>query len=44
MSNIEKLVGMMQAHKSQQSADVIATIAVLVGNRLNENTNKASRE
>ena len=34
----------MQAHESQQSAAVAATIAVLVGNSLNENTNKAPRE
>ena len=44
MSNIDRLAGMLQAHESQQSAAVTATIAVLVGNRLNEQTNKASRE
>ena len=44
MSNIERLAGMMQAHESQQSAAVVATIAVLVRSRLNENTDKVFRE
>ena len=35
---------MMQAHESQQSAAVVATIAVLVGSRLNEDTDKVFRE
>ena len=35
---------MLQTHESQQSAAVAATIAVLVGNSLDKNTNKASRE
>ena len=34
----------MQAHESQQSAAVVATIAVLVGSRLNEKTDKVFRE
>ena len=44
ISEIERLAGMMQVHESQQSAAVIATIAVLVGNKLNESTNKEVRE
>ena len=43
-SNVEELAGMLQVHESQQSATVIATIAVLVGNSLDDNTNKSSRE
>ena len=43
-SNIEELAGMPQVHESQQSATVIATIAVLVGNSLDNSTNKSSRE
>ena len=43
-SNIRKLAEMMQAHESQQSAAVIATIAVLVGSRLDESTDKVFRE
>ena len=43
-SNIEELAGILQVHKSQQSATVIATIAVLIGNSLDNNTNKSSRE
>ena len=35
---------MLQVHESQQSATVIATIAVLVGNSLDNSTDKASRE
>ena len=35
---------MMQVHESQQSAAVIATIAVLVGSKLNGNTDKVFRE
>ena len=37
MSNIGKLAEMMQVHESQQSASIIATIAILVGSKLNDN-------
>ena len=40
-SNIEELAGMLQVHESQQSATVIATIAALVGNSLDNSTNKS---
>ena len=43
-STIGKLAEMMQAHESQQSAAVIAIIAVLVGSRLDESTDKVFRE
>ena len=35
-SNIGELAKMMQVHESQQSASIIATIAILVGSKLNE--------
>ena len=31
---IEKLVKLMQGHESQQSATIVATIAILVGNKM----------
>ena len=34
-NEIDKLVTMMQCHESQQSAAIIATIAILIGNRMN---------
>ena len=34
MSRIGKLAEMMQVHESQQSASVIATIAIIVGSKL----------
>ena len=33
--NIDKLATMMQCHESQQSAAVIATIAIIIGNKIN---------
>ena len=33
--NIDKLATMMQCHESQQSATVIATIAIVIGNKIN---------
>ena len=44
IGDVEKLAGMMQVHESQQSAAVIATIAVLVGNKLSEKIDKEIRE
>ena len=43
-SSIGNLAEMMQVHESQQSAAVIATIAVLVGSRLDDGTDKLFRE
>ena len=42
-SNVEELAGLLQAHESQQSATIAATIAVLVGHRLDNKTDKSSR-
>ena len=36
-SNLGELARMMQVHESQQSAIIVATIAILVGNKLNDN-------
>ena len=33
--NIDKLATMMQCHESQQSASIIATIAIIIGNKMN---------
>ena len=44
VSNIEQLAGLLQIHESQQSATIIATIAVLIGHKLEESTEKSSRE
>ena len=33
--NIDKLATMMQCHESQQSATIIATIAIIIGNKMN---------
>merc|ERR1711873_175606 len=44
MSNIEQLAGLLQIHESQQSATIAATIAVLVGDSLDDSTEKTSRE
>ena len=44
ISNVEELAGLLQIHESQQSATIVATIAVLVGNRLDDTTEKSSRE
>ena len=38
------LARMMQAHESQQSATVVSTIAILVGNKLNNNIDAEYRE
>ena len=35
IDNIDKLATMMQCHESQQSAAVIATIAIIIGNKIN---------
>ena len=35
MRNIERLATMMQYHESQQSASIIATIAIIIGNKMN---------
>ena len=35
MKNIDKLAKMMQCHESQQSAAVIATFAIIIGNKIN---------
>ena len=35
MKNIDKLATMMQCHESQQSASIIATIAIIIGNKMN---------
>ena len=43
-SNIGKLAEMMQVHESQQSASVIATIAILVGSKLNDDIDVVYRE
>ena len=34
-TQIDKLVTMMQSHESQQSAAIIATIAIIIGNKMN---------
>ena len=34
IDNIEELARMMQCHESQQSVEVIATIAVIIGNKI----------
>ena len=44
VNNIEQLAGLLQIHESQQSATIIATIAVLIGHKLEESTEKSSRE
>ena len=36
-ADIAELARMMQCHESQQSASVIATIAILVGNKIGNN-------
>ena len=36
-SNIGELARMMQVHESQQSATIVSTIAILVGNKLDDN-------
>ena len=33
--HIDKLATMMQCHESQQSASIIATIAIIIGNKMN---------
>ena len=43
-SNIKELARMMQAHESQHSATVISTIAILVGNKLNDDIDAEYRE
>ena len=43
-SNISELARMMQAHESQQSATVVSTIAILVGNKLSNNIDAEYRE
>ena len=35
MKNIDKLATMMQCHESQQSASIIATVAIIIGNKMN---------
>ena len=35
---------MMQAHESQQSATIVSTIAILVGNKLDNNIDAEYRE
>ena len=35
MKNIDKLATMMQCHESQQSASIIATVAIIIGNQMN---------
>ena len=34
-NEIDKLATMMQCHESQQSAAIIATIAIIIGNKMN---------
>ena len=43
-SNIRELARMMQAHENQQSATVVSTIAILVGNKLDNNIDAEYRE
>ena len=43
-SNMSELARMMQAHGNQQSATVVSTIAILVGNKLNNNIDAEYRE
>ena len=33
--NLKQLAMMMQSHESQRSAAVVATIAILIGNKIN---------
>ena len=44
VDNIAELARMMQCHESQQSATVISTIAILVGNKLGINVDIKYRE
>ena len=44
ISNIRELARMMQAHENQQSATVVSTIAILVGNKLSNNIDAEYRE
>ena len=44
MSRIGKLAEMMQVHESQQSASIIATIAIIVGSKLNDDVDVIYRE
>ena len=37
-TQIDKLATMMQCYESQQSAAVIATIAIIIGNKINTET------
>ena len=41
---IGKLAEMMQVHESQQSASIIATIAILVGSKLHDDIDVVYRE
>ena len=41
---IEKLVKLMQGHESQQSATIITTIAILVGEKMDSNNLSVSKE
>ena len=42
-SRIMELIKIMKVHESQQTAPIIATIALLVGNRLRDNISKEIR-
>ena len=44
IDNIAELARMMQCHESQQSASVIATIAILVGNKIGNNVDAEYRK
>ena len=43
-SNIRELARMMQVHENQQSATVVSTIAILVGNKLSNDIDAEYRE
>ena len=42
--DMDTLIDMMRVHESQQSAPVVATIAILVGNKLKNEVEKEVRE
>ena len=42
--DMDRLIEMMRAHESQQSAPIVATIAILVGDKLKNEVKKEVRE
>ena len=44
MEQLKKLARLMQCHESQQSAAVVATIAILIGNKIEKDGIQVSEE